>query len=65
MVVKVINKSAHPLPDYATLFSAGMDLRANLKETVLLRPLQRILIPTGIIVEIPQGYEDKSVHEAD
>lgn len=57
MVVKVINKSAHPLPDYATLFSAGMDLRANLKETVLLRPLQRVLIPTGITVEIPHGYE--------
>lgn len=57
MVVKVINKSAHSLPDYATLFSAGMDLRANLKETVLLRPLQRVLIPTGITVEIPHGYE--------
>lgn len=57
MVVEVINKSAYSLPDYATLFSAGMDLRANLKETVLLRPLQRVLIPTGITIEIPQGYE--------
>ncbi len=57
MVVKIINKSAHSLPDYSTLFSAGMDLRANLKETVLLRPFQRVLIPTGITIAIPDGYE--------
>lgn len=57
MVVKIINKSTHSLPDYSTLFSAGMDLRANLKETVLLRPFQRVLIPTGITIAIPDGYE--------
>ena len=55
--IKIINNSANPLPAYATSGSSGMDLRANLKESVNLFPLQRLLIPTGIFVEIPQGYE--------
>ncbi|MEO6948401.1 MAG: dUTP diphosphatase [Ginsengibacter sp.] len=55
--IKVINESENPLPEYATTGSSGMDLRANLKEPIILAPLQRKLIPTGIFVEIPQGYE--------
>lgn len=57
MDVKIINKSKHPLPDYATLYSAGVDLRANLTESVVLRPLERALVPTGLYIELPQGYE--------
>ena len=57
MEVKIINKSKHALPAYATELSAGMDLRANLSEPVLLKPLQRKLIPTGLYMELPQGYE--------
>jgi dUTP pyrophosphatase len=55
--VKIINQSNNPLPEYATQGSAGMDLRANLVEPVLLRPLERQLIPTGIFIELPDGYE--------
>lgn len=55
--VKIINKGKHPLPSYSTAFSAGMDLRANLQSPVLLKPLQRALIPTGIHIELPEGYE--------
>lgn len=55
--IKVINESENPLPEYATPGSSGMDLRANLKEPVTLSSFQRRLIPTGISVEIPQGYE--------
>ncbi len=55
--VKIKNTGKHPLPAYGTLFSAGMDLRANLQEPVLLKPLQRALIPTGIYMELPEGYE--------
>lgn len=55
--VKIINKSANPLPQYSTKSSAGMDLRANLPESVLLKPLERKLIPTGIFIELPDGYE--------
>lgn len=57
MQVKIINKSAHPLPQYATEYSAGMDIRANLDKQVILAPLQRILIPTGLFIELPHGYE--------
>ena len=57
MDVKIINKSKHALPAYAPELSAGMDLRANLSEPVLLKPLQRKLIPTGLYMELPQGYE--------
>ena len=57
MKVKVINKSHHDLPRYETPLSAGMDVRANLDEPVVLRPLARALIPTGLFVELPAGYE--------
>lgn len=57
MNVKIINKSHHPLPEYATPYSAGVDLRANITEPVTLKPLGRILIPTGLYLELPQGYE--------
>ena len=55
--VKVVNKGRHPLPAYATPQSAGMDLRANISEPVTLRPLERRLIPTGIFMALPEGYE--------
>lgn len=57
MNVQIINKSKHPLPKYATALSAGMDLRANLSEPVVLQPMQRTLIPTGLFMAIPAGYE--------
>ena len=55
--VKVINKSKHPLPEYATLHSAGLDLRADIVAPITLKPLERTLIKTGIFMEIPEGYE--------
>jgi dUTP pyrophosphatase len=57
MKVKIVNKSANPLPEYSTELSAGMDLRANLPEPVILKSLERKLIPTGLYIELPQGYE--------
>ena len=57
MKVQVINKSKHPLPQYATRLSAGMDLRANLESPIVLKPLQRCLVPTGIYMALPEGYE--------
>ncbi len=57
IVVKIVNKSANQLPSYSTPFSAGMDLRASLSAPVLLNPLERKLIPTGISIELPEGYE--------
>lgn len=57
MKVKIINTSKHALPSYETLASAGMDLRANLDEEVVLRPMERKLIPTGLFMELPVGYE--------
>lgn len=57
MKVKIVNKSGHSLPEYKTKASAGMDLRANLEETVILSPLERKLIPTGLYIELPEGYE--------
>jgi dUTP pyrophosphatase len=57
MIVKIVNKSKHKLPEYETEYSAGMDLRANLNEPVLLRPMQRALIPTGLFIELPVGLE--------
>jgi len=57
MKVKIVNKSKHPLPNYATSQSAGMDLRANLDESILLKPLQRTLVKTGLFMELPIGYE--------
>ena len=57
MEIKIINKSHHPLPQYATPLSAGMDLRANLDEPITLEPLARVLIPTGLFMALPAGYE--------
>lgn len=57
MEVKIINKSHHPLPAYATPLSAGMDIRANLEEPVVLQPFERRLIPTGLYIALPEGYE--------
>ena len=57
MFVKIVNKSGNPLPDYSTSHSAGIDLRADLKEIIVLKPLQRILVPTGLYIELPEGYE--------
>ncbi|MCD7973211.1 MAG: dUTP diphosphatase [Candidatus Azobacteroides sp.] len=57
MTVKIINKSNHPLPAYSTDLSAGMDIRANLETPVSLKPLERKLIPTGLYIELPEGYE--------
>ena len=55
--IRIVNKSKHPLPAYATGLSAGMDLRANLSEPVTLQPLERKLIPTGLFIELPAGFE--------
>ncbi len=57
MIVKIVNKSNHDTPEYETEHSAGMDLRANLDEPVLLKPLQRALIPTGLYIALPIGME--------
>ncbi len=57
MKKQIINRSRHELPGYATELSAGMDLRANLEQAVVLQPLQRALIPTGIYIALPVGYE--------
>ncbi len=57
MQVKIVNKSKHDLPEYATIHSAGMDLRANLDESIILKPLERKLIPTGLFIELPVGFE--------
>lgn len=57
MKVKIINKSKHPLPEYATELSAGLDLRANIESSICLEPLQRVLVPTGLFIALPQGYE--------
>lgn len=57
MKVKIVNKSMNELPAYSTKLSAGMDLRANLSEPITLKPLERTLVPTGLFIELPQGYE--------
>lgn len=57
MKIKIVNKSKHKLPEYSTGLSAGIDLRANLDEEVVLKPLERRLIPTGLFIELPEGYE--------
>jgi dUTP pyrophosphatase len=57
MKLKIVNTSDNPLPLYETIGSAGMDLRAQLQEPVMLKPLQRALIPTGLFIELPDGYE--------
>ena len=57
MQVNIINQSPFELPAYATLYSAGMDLRANIAAPFVLKPLERALVPTGLFIELPQGYE--------
>ena len=57
MKIKIVNQSKHALPEYATPYSAGMDLRANLEEPICLKPMERKLIPTGLFIELPEGYE--------
>jgi len=57
LTVKIINRSANPLPSYATEGSSGMDLRADIQQDITLQPLERILVPTGLFIELPSGYE--------
>ena len=57
MQIKIINKSHHQLPEYQTVMSAGMDLRAFLQQPIKLEPMQRCLVPTGLFIALPQGYE--------
>jgi len=57
MKIRVVNKSKHDLPKYETIASAGMDLRAELDNSIVLKPLQRTLVPTGLFIELPVGYE--------
>jgi dUTP pyrophosphatase len=57
MKIRIVNQSKHILPEYATEHSAGIDLRANLSEPVLMKPMERKLIPTGLFIELPEGYE--------
>ena len=57
MKVRIVNQSKHALPEYATPYSAGMDLRANIDHPIILQPLERQLIPTGLFIELPEGYE--------
>ena len=57
MKVKIVNKSLNELPEYSTLHAAGMDLRANLNDEVILKPLERKLISTGLFIELPVGFE--------
>ncbi|MBO5659746.1 MAG: dUTP diphosphatase [Bacteroidaceae bacterium] len=57
MKIQIVNRSHHPLPQYATSMSAGVDLRANLDAPIILEPLQRVLVPTGLFIALPEGYE--------
>lgn len=57
MKVNIVNRSRFPLPQYATVHSAGLDLRANLEQSQILKPLERVLVPTGLYIELPEGYE--------
>ena len=57
MKINIINKSQHPLPSYETIASAGMDLRANLSESITLQPLERTIVKTGLFIELPIGFE--------
>lgn len=57
MEIKIVNKSNHPLPHYGTEASAGVDLRANISESITLKPLERALVKTGLFIELPVGYE--------
>ncbi|MBQ7824302.1 MAG: dUTP diphosphatase, partial [Bacteroidaceae bacterium] len=55
--VRIINRSKHALPSYSTPLSAGMDIRANLEEPIVLKPMQRVLVPTGLYIGLPAGFE--------
>lgn len=57
MRVNLVNKSKHPLPSYSTILSAGVDLRANIDKEIVLEPLKRVLVPTGLFIQLPEGYE--------
>ena len=57
MKIRIVNHSKHPLPAYETVASAGMDLRANLDAAIVLKPLERVLVPTGLFIEIPIGWD--------
>lgn len=57
MQIKIVNRSSNPLPAYETALSAGMDIRANLTDELCLLPMQRALVPTGLFIELPEGYE--------
>ena len=57
MQIKIVNRSKHAVPEYATAYSAGMDIRANLEASIIIKPLERKLIPTGLFIELPAGYE--------
>lgn len=57
MKIRIVNRSGHKIPAYETRFSAGMDLRASLKSPVIIKPLERMLIGTGLYIEVPEGYE--------
>ena len=57
MEIRIINKSRHSMPEYATPQSAGLDLRANLAQSIILKPMERRLVPTGLYIALPQGYE--------
>ena len=57
MKIQIINNSKHALPQYATPLSAGLDIRANLEEPIVLKPLERVLVPTGLSIALPEGYE--------
>jgi dUTP pyrophosphatase len=57
MTIKIVNKSKHDLPKYETNHAAGMDLRANISQSIILKPLERILVKTGLFMELPVGYE--------
>ena len=57
MIVKIINNSKNELPKYETLFSAGMDLRANLEQSIVIKPFQRLVVKTGLFISLKQGYE--------
>lgn len=57
MQINIINKSGHPLPKYETIASAGMDIRASISEPIVLKPLERTLVKTGLFIELPLGYE--------
>ena len=57
MKIRIVNKSKHKLPEYSTKGSAGMDIRANISDDIILRPMQRAMIPTGLFIEVPVGYE--------